>query len=220
MSSITKSKCADFAPPQFGRGDVEVLEDKLAFSGFFDLKVKRVRHKKFAGGWTGTIEREVFTKTEAAGALLYDPVHDLIALVEQFRAGALESEFGPWCLELVAGMMDKQETPEALVRRELVEEAGIEEVELLPITAYYSTPGACNEKIHLFCGLCDLSHIDDSNNLFGLEAENEDIRLHAFEAQSVFGAMLNSRANNAATLICLQWLQINREELRAQRSTS
>ena len=113
-------------------------------------------------------------------------------------------------------MMDKQESPEALVRREIIEEAGITDVELIPITSYYSTPGACNEIIHLYCGLCDLSHIGEGNDIFGLETENEDIRLHAFEAQGVFDAMLRSRANNAATLICLQWLQLNRQELKIQ----
>ena len=166
----------------------------------------------FKGGWSGEIEREVFTKTEASAAVLYDPKNDLIALIEQFRAGAVESEYGPWCLEVVAGMLEPGENPEKLIVREIKEEADLVPDKLHKITAYYSTPGACNEKIHLYCAECDLSQ---SGGVHGLESENEDILLSVFDAQEVLGAMLNSRMNNAATLLSLQWLAMNREQLIA-----
>lgn len=191
--------------------DVQLLERKGAFRGFFKLDVLRIKHKLFGGGWSGEIEREVFTKTEAAACVLYDPKRDLIGLIEQFRAGALESPFGPWCLEVVAGMIEPGETPEALITREIQEEAGLTPNKLHKITAYYSTPGACNELIHLYCAECDL---DGAGGIHGLESENEDILFTVFGADEVFAAMLNSRMNNAATLLALQWLQLNRSSLR------
>ena len=203
---------ATFTVGQFNRADVELISSRAAFSGFFELTVQRLRHRLFKGGWSGEIEREVFTKTEAAAAVLYDPKHDLIALVEQFRAGVLDSEYGPWCLEVVAGMLEPNESPDELILREIKEEANLVPSKLHKITAYYSTPGACNEKIHLYCAECDLSA---AGGVHGLDSENEDILLSVFDAQSVLDAMLNSRMNNAATLIGLQWLAMHRKQLQA-----
>ena len=196
----------DFDAP-FEPDDVLVNNDHLVWDGFFKMYALHLKHRKFDGGWTDEIKRELFHRGEAAAAILYDPKRDEIALVDQFRVGTLESEHGPWCLEVVAGMMDKDETPEQLVLRELQEEAGVVPYSLVPITSYYSSPGGCSEKIHVFCALCDLA---DAGGVHGVDSENEDIMLRVFPADTVFAAMLNSRMNNAATLIALLWLQQNR----------
>ncbi len=211
MSKETSSSALDKSNPidenVFGETDYDVVEEETVFQGFFRMVKVKVRHKLFSGGWTNEISREIFCRGDAAAAILYDPKLDKIGLIEQFRIGALDSKLGPWCLEVVAGMIEEGETPEALIRREIKEEAGIDDAELIFITSYYSTPGGCNEKIDLFCALCDLSAAE---GVFGLEEENEDIRLHVINADDVFASMLSNRTNNAATLIGLQWLQFNR----------
>ena len=204
-----------FTQGQFNRGDIEIISEKPAFTGFFKLVVARLRHRLFSGAWSGEIEREVFTKTEAAAAVLYDPRHDLIGLVEQFRAGAIDSEYGPWCLEVVAGMLEPGESPDALICREIFEEANLKPDLLHKITAYYSTPGACNEKIHLYCAEVDLS---EAGGIHGLKTENEDILLSVFPADDVLAGMLESRMNNAATLLGVQWLAINKQKLQMNYS--
>ena len=198
-------------PARFSNEDVEQRESKIVFQGFFKMEELRLTHRLFDGGWCNEISREILHRGDASAAILYDPKHDTIGLVEQFRAGALNSEYGPWCLEVVAGMVEPNETPEAVMRRELFEEAGIESAELIHISSYYSTPGGCSEKIHLFCALCDLS---SAGGVHGLDHEHEDILLHVLSAEEVFAVMLNSRMNNAATLIGLQWLQANRDSLK------
>lgn len=195
---------------RFLKSDVEILEDNVVFQGFFQMRKFRLKHKLFNGQWSNEISRELFHRGEASAAVLYDPRNDLIGLVEQFRTGAIDSEHGPWCLEVVAGMLEDGESPEQLMRREIREEAGITDAELIHISSYYSTPGGCDEKIHLYCALCDLSQ---AGGVHGLDDENEDIFLHTFAAEEVFPVMLNGRTNNAATLLGLQWLQLNREAL-------
>ena len=201
-----------FKKSEFDLKDVEIVEQETLFQGFSRLVRKRLRHRLFKGVWGPVIERELFDRGDACAAILYDPRHDLIGLVEQFRVGALKSEYGPWCLEVVAGVIDPGETPDQVVRREIAEETGIVEVALRFITSYYTTPGACNEKVHLYYGLCDLSQ---AAGTYGLDHEDEDIRLHILSANDVFAAMLDSRLNNATTLIALQWLQNHRAHLRA-----
>jgi ADP-ribose pyrophosphatase len=67
--------------------------------------------------------------------------------------------------------------------------------------------------LHLFCGLCDLSQ---AGGIYGLPEEGEDIRVHILAANDVFAELLDGAFNNAAALICLQWLQLNRTRLRAE----
>lgn len=199
--------------PRFNRADVDITEQKSLFSGFFTLLKIRLRHRLFSGEWSPPIERELFSKASAAAAIAYDPVMDKIGLVEQFRVGMLEAAHGPWSLEAVAGMLEPDETPEKLIARELVEEAGLEAKHLIPITGFYPTPGSCNEYTHLFCAICDLSQ---AGGVFGLVDEGEDILFNVYSAEEVFDAMLQSRMNNATTLIGLQWLERERDPLRAQ----
>lgn len=196
---------------QLGIQDVEIKKEETVWNGFFKMYKFCLRHKLFSGEWSQEMSRELFNRGEAAAAVVYDPKRDLVGLIEQFRIGAIDSAFGPWCLEVVAGMVEAGEEYEDLIRRELEEEAGIKDAELIHISSYYSTPGGCNEKIHLYCALADLS---EAGGLFGLADENEDIYFHVLEAEEVFSTMLQGRANNAATLIGLQWLQINRAHLR------
>lgn len=197
----------------FTRGDVDIVQEEPLYSGFFTLLKVKLRHRLFNGGWSREFTRELFAKAEAASAVVYDPVLDQIGLVDQFRIGTLDSPYGPWTLESVAGMVEEGESPADMMLRELVEEAGLHAKELLPVTAFYPTPGSCNEYTHLFCAICDLT---EAGGVFGVEGENEDILFKAYPAEDVFNAMLQSRMNNAATLIGLQWLQLNRNQLRAR----
>ena len=189
------------------------------YSGFFKVDRLRIRHRCFQADRELLIQRELFVRGDAAAAILYDPDHNLIGLIDQFRVGALKEVQGPWCLEVVAGMIDSDETPEQVIVRELQEEANIVAKRLDYIGNYLSSPGGTDEKLHLFCAICDLRQAE---GVFGLDSEAEDIRVRVFDADKLLAGLyaggLNSRGryNNAATLISLQWLYFHRQ--RAQQS--
>ncbi|WOX04499.1 NUDIX domain-containing protein [Microbulbifer pacificus] len=201
----------DLKPP-FTRGAVDIISRKTVYDGFFKMHKLRLRHRLYRGGWGGEMERELFVRGNAVGVLLYDPEHQLVALTEQFRIGALEREGGPWCLEVVAGMVEEGESLEDVARRELQEEAGLEVQALHFIRSYLPSPGGACERMHLFCGCADLRDIE---GYFGLADEHEDIRLRVFPLQTVLDAVNRGDAaiDNAASIIGLQWLQLNRERL-------
>ena len=125
------------------------------FQGYFRVDRYHVSHVKFNGSWSRPYTREVFERAkQVAGVLLFDPQHDKIALVEQFRSGPLANNDEPWLTEVVLGMVDADETPEQAARREAMEEAGCEVTDLCPIANYYSSPGGTSEQIHYdFVGL-------------------------------------------------------------------
>lgn len=199
--------------PFFSRDDVEIIRREELYKRFFRVEKVFLRHKLFNGGWGREIGRELFIRGEAVAVVLYDPVNDLIGLVEQFRVGAMDEPNGPWCYEVVAGMLEAGETPEEVARRELIEEANVSPYAMEYICNYLSSPGGSDEKLHLYCGLCDLSQ---AGGIYGLPEEGEDIKMHVLAAEDVFAELLEGAFNNAAALICLQWLQINRPRLQAQ----
>lgn len=196
----------------FTRDDVELADRQVVYQGFFQMEKLTLRHRLFAGGWSDTICREVFVRGQAVAAVLYDPKHQLIGLVEQFRIGVLvdEGEQSPWCHEVVAGMAEVGETHEQVILRELEEEAAIRPYHLQKICDYYSSPGGTNERLTLYCALADLSK---AGGVFGLEEEGEDIRMAVLAENDVFSALYSGQYNNAATLLCLQWLQLHKHTL-------
>ncbi|HAS62725.1 MAG TPA: ADP-ribose diphosphatase, partial [Vibrio sp.] len=95
----------------FTTEDVEIISKETLFQGYFKMVKYRFKHKLFEGGWSQIIEREMFDRGHAAALLPYDPVTDQVVLVEQIRVGALEHA-QPWQLEIVAGIIDRDETAE------------------------------------------------------------------------------------------------------------
>jgi ADP-ribose pyrophosphatase len=210
------------APPTTSRpaphtvADVEILGRATCYQGFFSLDAVSLRHRLFCGGWSQPMTRELFVRGPAVGVLLYDPRHRLVGLVEQFRVGALTEPGGPWVLEVVAGMAEPDEDFATVARRETLEEAGIEQLTLEPICRYLVSPGGTDETLTLFCGLTDLH---GREGCFGLAHEHEDIRLHVMSEVDALAALAAGRYNNAATIVCLQWLALNRDRLHGLATT-
>ncbi|HZP41721.1 MAG TPA: NUDIX hydrolase [Candidatus Binatia bacterium] len=82
-----------------------------------------------------------------AGASAVAAVDDAgrVTLIRQYRHAA-----GGWVWELPAGVLDPGEAPEACARRELEEETGLVAERLERLSTIFTTPGFCDERIHLF----------------------------------------------------------------------
>jgi ADP-ribose pyrophosphatase len=200
--------------PQLLASDVEILERETPFKGFFRVDRLTLRHRLFAGGWSAPLKRELFMRQEAAAALPYDPQRGEILLVEQFRVGALEWRDSPWCLEMIAGIADKEgESAEDLIRREAVEEAGVELGEMEPIAHYMPSPGGSNERLRIFIARADLSQ---AGGLFGHPEEGEDIRAFTLPVTEIPALLASGRVDNAASIIALQWMLLHKTALDAR----
>ena len=191
--------------PEFSAKDAVLEKDRCVFHGFFRMHELTITHATFKGD-TLTVKREMFRRGSAVTVLLFDPIKETLVLIEQFRAGALQAPNGPWLLELVAGMIEEGETPEAVAERETLEESGLHVHHLQPIQGYLPSPGGMDEWIHLLYGFVDSS---DAQGLHGLAEEGEDIRVHSLAVKDVFELMHQGRLDNAAILIAVQWLCIN-----------
>lgn len=198
---------------RFSIDDVEVVEKTRKYQGFFALDEYKFRHKLYRGGFSEVLTREVFERGDAVAILPYDPATDSIVLIEQFRPGALRSEHGPWQLELIAGMFGANEQPIEVAIREAKEEANLV---ILPnnvtkIMNYLSSSGGMSECIHLYCASVDSSNL---SGVYGLEEEGEDILVHVVARKQALALLESGKITNAATIIALQWLQLNIDKLK------
>jgi len=193
------------------RDDIEIIEREACFQGFYRLDRLQLRHRQFSGEMGPVLSRELFVRHDAVCVLPYDAVRDEVVLIEQFRVGAMGKSANPWLLELVAGLIDTQEQPEEVAHREALEEAGLTLASLWPITQYYPSPGGSDERVYLYLGRCDSV---GAGGVHGLVEEGEDIRVHVWPLEDALAAVRDGVINNAASIIALQWLALNRAEVR------
>lgn len=185
--------------------EFKITDTENLYKGFFSMNKYTITNQLFKGGWSEAYTREVFERGNAAAVLLYDPQKQMVVFVEQFRPGAINGEGSPWLMELVAGMIETGETPDEVVRRESVEEAGCDVVRLTKICDYWVSPGGTSERIWLYLGEIDSTQLPD---FAGLESEHEDIKVHRIPVKEAFESLEKGRLNNAMSIIALQWLRL------------
>jgi ADP-ribose pyrophosphatase len=191
--------------------DIEILDKSEQYKGYFRINRYRLRHRLYAGGWSGELQRELFERGHAVGVLPYDPAADSVVLIEQFRIGALVAGMGPWLTEVVAGIIEEGEAPEEVARRETQEEAGIEVMDLMPICRYLVSPGGSSESVILFCGRVDSR---GAGGIHGLAAEHEDIKVDVVPYAEAMRRLEEGDFTNAISIIALQWLALHRGRVR------
>ncbi len=188
----------------------KILRQETAYQGFLKLHRYHLEHQCFAGGWCRELVRERVEGNHAVSVLLFDPQHDQVVLIEQFRIGALGHQEPPWLLETVGGYLEPGESPEEVARRETREESGCELLDLEFIGSLFSSPGWSGERLTLYCGRVDSRQ---AQGIHGVEEEGEDIRVVVLPTDQALGELFG-RANSTSVVVTLQWLAANRDKLR------
>ncbi|MDO8606517.1 MAG: NUDIX domain-containing protein [Phaeospirillum sp.] len=191
--------------------DVEILSKETVFQGYFRIDRYRLRHRTFAGGWSGEMVREVFERGHAVVVLLYDPDRDSVALIEQFRPGAYAAGWHPWLIECVAGVIEEGEHADDVAWRETKEEAGAEPSAMIHIGDYLVTAGGSSESCRLYCAKIDSSIV---SGIHGLAHEGEDIRVLVVSAAEALAMVRDGRINNSMATVAIQWLALEKDDLR------
>ena len=198
---------------RFSKTDVELLAHDTVFNGFFKVVKYTFRHKLFAGGWSNPVEREVFERGDAVVVLPYDPITDQVVLIEQVRFPALRTSDTPWLFELVAGMIDKNRTALEVAQAELVEEAGLTANRIHAVQNVLASPGGTSERFYFYWAEVDATQ---AKGIHGLEQENEDIKVHVFSREQAYNMVKRGEIDNASTVIGLQWLQLNYQDIKVK----
>ncbi len=203
---------------QFSHQDIELKPIERAYDGFFKINIYRFHHALFSGGKSVEVKREILERGHAVAVLPYDPATDQVLLIEQVRIGALASKQSPWLLECIAGMADGSTDYEDVAKREAFEEAGIELNELEFMMSYLSSPGGTTERLYLYLARTDLA--DYEGGIFGLDNEDEDIKTHVMSYDEAMLRLERGEIDNAATVISLQWLALNKQRILSDWNNS
>lgn len=189
----------------YNKKDVEITQREYLYQGFIQVEKISLRHQLFnQANYTSTIQRELIHRKEAAGVLIYNDQQQRFALIEQFRVGAIDDSVSPWQLEIIAGVLDGDESPESCIRRESIEESGCEIQDLEHLFSFYPSAGACDEIFHLYVAQAELP---EHGGVFGMPDEGENIQLHIVQYQDLNQLLSSSRLRNAPVIMALQWLK-------------
>lgn len=216
LRAIQRVNARDGAPAilrsEAGPGALEVTATERLHDGFFATEAWEYRHRLFRGGTSDTLRREVFVTGDAVAVLPWDPATDQLLLIEQVRAGLVaRGDPNPWNLEIIAGLQDQQEPPEATARREAQEEAGLTLGRMVEAGRYYTSPGGQTEFITTFLAEADLSGYRPG--VHGLATEHEDIRTMVVSRAQALDALDRGEARNAPLMLALYALERQRETL-------
>ncbi len=189
----------------YNSDEVDILSREYLFRGFIQVEKVSLRHRLFQqSDYTSVIHRELIQRPEAAGVLIYNDQQQKFALIEQFRIGAMDDPDSPWQLEVIAGVLDGDESPESCIRRESLEESGCELQALQHLFSFYPSAGACAELFHLYSAEATLP---EQGGIFGVADEGENIQLHILNYADIRSLLTNGRLRNAPVIMALQWLE-------------
>lgn len=121
-----------------------------------DLRVERVRLPNGA-----EVDLELMHHAGAAAVAAVDDA-GAVTLIRQYRHAG-----GGFLWELPAGVLGAGEAPAACAVRELREETGLACERMEPLGSILTTPGFCDERIHLFLarGLRDEGHAHEADEV-------------------------------------------------------
>lgn len=128
---------------------VHIIDTKILSYKRYPLKEITINYTE-ANGEKHTSIREVYERSDAAAAVLYNQATGMVILLSQFRLPTfLNGNPTGMLKEICAGMLD-DDTPEICIRREITEETGYVVKDVQPAGEIYVSPGSCTERIYLF----------------------------------------------------------------------
>ena len=148
-------------------------------------------------------EIEVYDHGDAVAVLLYNMENRTVLLTKQFRLPTyFNGNPSGDLLEACAGIIEKGETPETTIKREILEETGYKIDEVEKVLEAYSSAGVLTELLHLF--LAPYHESQKKKDGGGLEEEGEHIDLVEMEFEKAYSMMRSGGIKDAKTIMLLQ----------------
>lgn len=166
----------------------KTIQSEIVYKGKF---ITLRRHDVILPNGKKTV-REIVEHPGAAACVVLNN-HEEVLLIEQYRKAAEAA-----LVEIPAGKLDKGETAEACVVREVKEETGIEIEDPVKLAEFYPSPGFTDEKMYVFLAYAgkqgETSQMDDESIASTFVPFDEAIqKIHEGkirDAKSIIGLLL------------------------------
>lgn len=180
--------------------EVHIQEEKLVYDGFFKLKKAKLKYAMPDGEMSPLVDRLCFERRDAVAAVVYLEDEGAFLFTRQFRYPTYEKT-GGWLIELAAGIMEDNESPEATIKREILEELGYEVDETQFLTTFYVSPGGTSERNHLY--FCKTNSNNRVQSGGGAKDENEGIEIIKFSKDEIKEKLKNNDFIDVKTILGL-----------------
>ncbi len=150
--------------------------------------------------------RESYDRGNGATILMYNVEKKTVILIKQFRMPSyVNGNKTGVIIETCAGLLDGDE-PEVCVKKEALEETGIQIETVEKVFEAYMSPGAVTEIIHFYIG----AYTDEMriNSGGGLDEEHEDIEVLEISFKKAFEMIASGEIKDAKTIMLLQHLKL------------
>lgn len=164
------------------------------------LKKTRLSFRRQDGAWQEQW-RETYDRGDGAVILLYNKARRTVLLTRQFRYPAYVNGYDDLLIEAPAGLLDRA-APEARIRAEVAEEAGVRVGPVEPLMDVFMSPGSVTERLHFFIGAYEPQ--DRFGPGGGCAEEGEDIGVIEMTIDDALGAVRTGAIRDGKTIILLQ----------------
>lgn len=181
-------------------GRVKLRDLKLLSENHYTLRRADFQFRRRDGAWQQCL-RESYDIGDGAAVLPIDRTRGQVLLIRQFRWPAYEWGYRRLLIEAVAGKLDGDD-PETCVRKEAVEEAGVEISDLRLVTHCFMSAGAVKERLSLFLASYDAGAPRGKGG--GHAQEGEDIETLEIPLDAALAMVASGEIIDAKTIILLQ----------------
>jgi len=179
--------------------NIKINEETTVYPGFLKVKQASIT-ETLKDGSEITYVRQKLCRSDAVGAFIYNKDTDSVILIKQSRY-AIFKKYDGNLLEIVAGKIDKDESPADALGREVEEEIGYN---LKPENVFYLTKtfmscGYTDERVYFYAAI-----VTNENKVSvggGLDSECENIETVEIKMSDFLLLLSNNQLEDAKTAL-------------------
>ncbi|MES2678650.1 MAG: NUDIX hydrolase [Bacteroidota bacterium] len=184
---------------------MKIIKEKIVFDKKLTIEEARIVSGK------NKFSRQRLNRQDAVAVLVLNTDSNKIILTRQFRY-AIAGKSGENIIEIVAGKIEENDSPEKTAIRECEEEIGyrINKQNLRFLSLCFSSPGYTSEQFYIYTAT--VTNSDKVSEGGGLEEENENIEVVEMDLNQFKNQIITGEIKDAKTYIAGLFFILNEND--------